>query len=162
MATPPGKGKLVGAVGVTAAAAILALVQPWEGKRNDPYADIRGIPTVCFGETQVKMRHYSDAECQTMLEDHLADSYAKPVLKRNPELRGRPYQLAAASSLAYNIGPANYARSAVAKDFSAGQWRAACDAFLPWHFAAGKPVQGLLNRRNAERRVCLTGLKGAT
>lgn len=151
------KGPLIATVGVTAAAAILALVQPWEGKRNDPYKDIVGVWTVCYGETQAAMHHYSNAECEAMLEKRLVD-YAKPVLKRNPELRGRSYQLAAAVSLNYNIGPTNYAKSTAAKRFSAHDWRGACDAFLQWRFAGGKPVQGLLNRRKAERTVCLTGI----
>lgn len=152
-----GKGKLIAAIGATAAAAVLALVQPWEGQRNDPYQDIVGVWTVCYGETRAPMRHYTDAECSDMLAESLS-GYGKTVLERNPELRGHPYQLAAAASLTYNIGGTNYRRSTVAKRFSAGDWRGACDAFLAWHYAGGKPVKGLLNRRNAERRVCLTDI----
>jgi lysozyme len=154
-----GKDKLVATLGAAAAAAVLALVQPWEGKRNDPYPDLLagGLLTVCYGETRVAMRHYTDAECSDMLANSLS-SYGKTVLERNPELRGHPYQLAAAASLTYNIGGANYRRSTVAKRFSAGNWRGACDAFLAWRYANGRPVQGLLNRRNAERKVCLEGL----
>jgi lysozyme len=160
MAQPKnGRAKLIATVGISAAALVSALVAGFEGKRNDPYNDLiaGGIPTVCFGETNVPMRHYSDAECEDMLQSHLAD-YSAAVLKRNPELRNWPYQLAAAVSLEYNIGAANYARSTVARDFSNGNWTAACDAFLQWKYANGKMVPGLLNRRKAERAVCLKGL----
>ena len=92
-----------------------------------------------------------------MLADGLAD-FAAPVLKRNPELAGHPAQVAAATSLAYNIGADAYARSTVARRFSAGNWRGACDAFLSWNRAGGRVVPGLVRRREAERTICLRGL----
>jgi lysozyme len=92
-----------------------------------------------------------------MLAGSLAD-YAQAVLVRNPELRGHPNQLAATVSLSYNIGNSAYARSTVAKRFSAGRWRDACNGFLAWSYAGGRQVNGLLNRRKAERLICLTDL----
>lgn len=144
-----------------AIAAALAIATPfvagWEGKRNDPYRDIVGLMTVCYGETKVEMRRYSDAECTAMLEKSLV-GYVEPVLKRNPQLASHPYQLAAATSLAYNIGNANYARSTVAKRFDRGDYVGACNAMLMWNKAGGRVVKGLVNRRKAERELCLRGL----
>lgn len=151
------KGGLVAVVGATAAGLLVTTVGQWEGKRNDPYRDLIGKWTVCYGETRVAMRRYSDAECEAMLAEGLVD-FAEPVLKRNPELKGHPYQLAAAVSLSYNIGSAAYNRSTVARRFSSGDWRGACDAFLMWNKAGGRVVQGLVNRRRAERKLCLEGL----
>lgn len=152
-----GKGKLIALIGAAAAAVLVPLVGNFEGKRNDPYRDIVGVMTVCYGETRVQMRRYSDAECSQMLSEGLVD-FAKPVLARNPELAGRPNQLAAAISLSYNIGAASYARSTVARRFSAGNWRGGCDAFLAWDMAGGRHVAGLARRRQAERAICLRGL----
>lgn len=153
-----GRQRLNKAVGGAGAATLLiSLVAGFEGKRNDPYLDIVGKATVCYGETRVAMRRYSDAECDDMLADGLAD-FAWPVLKRNPELAGHTPQLVAAVSLAYNIGGANYAKSTVARRFSAGDWRGACDAFMRWTNAGGRVVQGLVRRRAAERELCLRGL----
>lgn len=154
---PSGKGRLIALVGTAAAGLMITTVGMWEGKRNDPYRDIVGVMTVCFGETRVEMRRYSDAECEDMLANGLAD-FAKPVIERNPELIGRPNQLAAATSLAYNIGSANYHRSTVAKRFSRRDWRGACDAFLLWNKAGGKVVKGLTRRREHERQICMRGL----
>lgn len=148
---------LAALIGTGAAAALVALVGAWEGKSNDPYRDIVGVWTVCYGETQEPMRRYSDKECSDMLATRLAD-YAGPVLQRNPELAGHDNQVIAASSLAYNIGAANYAKSTVARRFSARDWKGACDAFLMWNRAGGRVVNGLDNRRRAERAVCLRGL----
>ncbi|WP_374414300.1 lysozyme [Novosphingobium colocasiae] len=172
----PAKKPLAVLIGTGAAATLIAFVGSWEGKRNDPYQDIVGVWTVCYGETRAPMRHYTDAECSEMLGNRLTD-YAAPVLARNPELKGHDNQVVAASSLSYNIGAANYARSTVAKRFSAGRWREACDAFLAWGgvtYSKKQPgkvcvkrttkpgwvcqVSGLLNRRKAERAVCLRGL----
>lgn len=148
---------LAALIGTGAAAALVALVGAWEGKSNDPYRDIVGVWTVCYGETQAPMRRYTDKECSDMLATRLAD-YAGPVLQRNPELAGHDNQVIAASSLAYNIGAANYAKSTVARRFSVRDWRGACDAFLMWNRAGGRVVKGLDNRRRAERAVCLKGL----
>jgi lysozyme len=152
-----GHKRLVAIAGTSAAALMLAIVPPWEGKRNDPYQDIVGVWTVCYGETRVPMRRYSDAECDEMLAQGLGD-FAQGVLKRNPNLRDRPNQLAAATSLAYNIGVGAYNHSTVARRFDAGDWRGGCDAILMWNKAGGKVVRGLVNRRNHEREICLKGL----
>ena len=153
----PKRKKVGQVIGASAAAILIATVARWEGKSNDPYMDIIGVQTVCYGETHVQMREYTDAECTDMLERSLT-GYAEPVLKRNPELAGHPYQLAAATSLAYNIGNGNYAKSTVSRRFSQGRWREACDAFLMWSKAGGRPIAGLLNRRRGERRLCLVGI----
>jgi lysozyme len=159
METRTGKGRagLIAVVGACAAAIMTPLVAGWEGKRNDPYLDIVAVQTVCYGETRVRMRRYSDAECEDMLADALGE-FAVEVLARNPELLQRPHVLAAATSLAYNIGSAAYRQSSAARHFSAGRWRAGCDAILLWRRAGGKVIRGLVKRRRAERAICLEGL----
>lgn len=154
----PGMKKLVAVVG-TAALGTVAVVAQFEGKSNEPYKDrlAYDILTVCYGETRVEMRRYTDAECDDMLAEGLTD-FAKGVLERNPELKGHDAQLLAATSLAYNIGLGAYRRSTVAKRFSAGNWKGACNAFLMWRFAGGREVRGLKLRREKERAICLRGL----
>ena len=150
--------RLIGLLGIPAAALVTGMVALWEGKSNDPYNDLIGVATVCYGETRVEMRHYTDEECADMLQEGLA-AFAGPVLKRNPNLKNRPNQLAAAVSLAYNIGPANYNRSTVARRFSQGRWKEGCDAFLMWNRAGGQVVKGLVRRREYERAICLADLE---
>lgn len=151
------RSKLTKAVGGASIAALLiGVVAKFEGKSNDPYADLIGKATVCYGETNVQMRRYSDAECQDMLAGSLAD-YAQSVKAVNPTLSGP--QLVAATSLTYNIGTRAYARSNVARLFKIGRTRDACNAFLRFSYAGSKQVPGLLKRREEERRICLTGVK---
>lgn len=146
---------------VAALAAMLAVATPivskWEGKSNDPYLDIVKVKTVCYGETNVPMRRYTDAECTAMLQKSLG-GYGEAVIKRNPNLQYRPFQWAAATSLSYNIGNGAYAGSTVAKRFQAGDFKGACDGFLAWRYAGGREVVGLKRRREDERQLCLLGL----
>jgi lysozyme len=140
------------------------LIAPWEGKRNDPYLDIVKVPTVCYGETQVAMRRYSDAECASMLGDAVGGRYAPKVYACVPGLRTRPYPAAASISLAYNIGTAGFCRSTAARRFNAGDWRGGCTAFGSWvkvtdrRTGKARVVPGLVNRRRAEIVICLKGV----
>lgn len=151
---PPGRKRLAAVVGASAVAGLIAVVAQFEGHSNDPYRDLVGVLTVCAGETRVPMRRYSDAECEDMLANGLAD-FAGPVLKRNPELRGHDAQVISAISLSYNIGSKAYAGSTVARLFSEGRWISACNAFRSWVYAGGRRVPGLVNRREKERLICL-------
>ena len=119
-----------------------------------------GIPTVCWGDTKnVQMgKRQTDAQCDDRLERQLI-AHARPVLACTPQLAGHPAQLAAAVSLAYNIGTGAYCGSTVARRFKAGDWRGGCEAMLAWNRAGGRVVAGLVRRRQAERAICLTGLR---
>jgi len=155
------KGKMgVGGAAVAAAMAIaVPVVSQWEGKRNDPYNDIIGVRTVCYGETQgIQERRYSDAECKAMLMKRLERDYMKPVLECTPSLADMPEILAAASSLAYNIGTTAYCRSTADRRFDAGDYKGGCDALMSWVYAGGKRIKGLENRRKAERDLCMKGV----
>jgi lysozyme len=131
------------------------LVSRWEGRSLDPYQDIVGVWTVCYGETRVPMRRYSSSECKVMLDAAKYRDFGPAVIRCTPGIADKPPVLLASISLAYNIGSAAYCRSTVARRFNAGDIKGGCDAFLMWRFAGGREVRGLLNRRLDERRVCL-------
>lgn len=149
--------------GAVAAALALAvpLISKWEGRSIDPYQDIVGVWTVCDGETRVEMRRYTAEECDAMTRK-AAGEFAEQVLRCTPGLRNRPRQLAAATSLAYNIGARAYCNSTAARRFNRGDLRGGCEAFTRWVYAGDRFVQGLANRREDERRLCLSDLPPAT
>lgn len=153
------KRTLAAVVGFLAAGIVTATVHTWEGRELTAYRDIAGYWTICDGDTSdVRPGQIAThAECDDRLERQLI-AHAEPVLVCVPELAGRPYQLAASVSLAYNIGTGAFCRSTVAKHFRAGRWREGCNGFLAWRYAGGREVQGLLNRRREERALCLRGL----
>ncbi len=158
-ATRDGSGKGL-AIGAVATALLLAtpIVAKWEGLRTKPYLDPIGIPTVCYGETKVAMRPYTVAECKAMLTRALESRYAPGVYRCVPALRNRPYQAAAAISLTYNIGEGAFCKSSIAKRFQAGDYRGGCQRFGLYVYAGGRKLQGLVNRRADETRLCMTGL----
>lgn len=143
-------------VGIAAALAIaVPLIGQWEGKRNDPYQDIVGVWTVCYGETRnIERRRYSDAECEAMLTEATTE-FAEGVLHRNPNLADHPHALAAATSLAYNVGINAYSGSTAARRFERGDIAGGCEAMTWWNKAGGRVVRGLVNRRRAEYQICM-------
>ena len=153
------KRTLAGVVGAGACALLLAIIPQHEGKRNVGYLDPVGIATKCMGDTTdvVIGRVYTDAECLASMERQLI-AHADGVLACTPGLKGHDNQLAAAVSLAYNIGVGAYCKSTVAKRFGAGDLKGGCAAITLYNKAGGKVLPGLVRRRAAERALCEKGL----
>lgn len=149
--------------GSAALAAAIALIGTWEGVRTVAYKDIVGVPTVCFGETRgVKMGdRYTMEECRAMLGDGIVEFEAgmRKCLTNPDTVPEKTY--VSFLSVSYNIGIGAFCKSTIARKANAGDYRAACDALLAWNKAGGRVVQGLVNRRADERRICLSGLKAA-
>ena len=150
-----------GAAGAAAAVAIaLPVVMQWEGVSLRAYKDrlAYGIPTVCYGETVgVDLnKTYTMQECADMLKARLPEyqTRIRSCLKRDipASVEG------ALIVLGYNIGTSGVCNSTALRKINAGDIRGGCDAFLMWTKAGGQFRQGLLNRRKAERKLCLEGL----
>ena len=149
-----------------AVAAMLAIATPfvagWEGLRTTPYRDSVNVLTVCIGETNVPMRKYTEAECHRMFDKSFM-TYANRVKHHSPGIEDSPYEWAAHSSLAYNIGTGAYGRSSPSRLFNAGRRVEACRSFSLWNKAGGRVLPGLQYRRDGqgrrigEREICLAG-----
>lgn len=158
-ARPSFKGKPRMALGTTVAALAIATVGHFEGLRTEPYRDIIGVPTICYGETRgVTMDdHATREECDAMLVQGLQD-FERGVMGCTtatlPDSR-----LVAVVSFAYNVGIGAYCQSSVARKLNAGDVKGGCNALLLYNKARknGKltPVKGLTARRNAERDLCM-------
>lgn len=75
----------------------------------------------------------------------------------NPDaIPDKPY--VAFLSLSYNIGTAGFCRSSLPRYINAGDIRTACNLLPAFNRAGGRVVQGLVNRRRAEQKLCLEGL----
>lgn len=154
------KTKAIGATSAAVLAASVAFIQPWEGLYTDPYYDIVGVKTVCYGETAADNvdlnRSYTKQECADMLRHSLVkyDNGVKNCLTRDiPD-----GMHVAFISVAYNIGVQGFCGSSMARLTNSGDLKGACDALLRWNKAGGQEIKGLTNRRNAERVVCLKGI----
>lgn len=153
------KRKLIGG-GVVAGVIALALpmIQQWEGRSLVAYPDIVGVATICDGETRgVQMGDRATPEdCDRMTAAAVAEFEAaiRPCLPDDLPVKMR----AAFVVTAYNIGSAGFCRSTMSRRAKAGDLRGACDALMMWTKAGGREVRGLVNRRTAERRLCLEGV----
>ena len=133
----------------------IAAVGAYEGLRLNSYPDVVNVATICYGETKnVKLG-------QTATKEDCDAKLAARLVEFNDGVNScvtwnlRDNERAAAVSLAYNIGVGAFCQSTVVRRFNAGDKAGACDAFLMWNRAGGKVVQGLVNRRQKEREMCL-------
>lgn len=135
------------------AALAVVLVGGFEGLRTQAYRDAVGIPTLCYGETRgVKMTDKRTVnECKEMLEERLLE-FHEGVQKciKAPMSDNRR---AAVVSFAYNVGTGALCRSTFADRLNRGDPNA-CDELLKWTKAGGRELKGLVNRRQAERKLC--------
>lgn len=149
----PANRWLVGAVG----ASLIAAASLWEGTEYTAYSDIVGVLTVCQGYTGsdiVQGKRYTSAECDALLTKELG-KHSKAVLEcvKVPLQR---HQYDAFVLFSYNVGSNAFCTSnTVLKPLNAGNYQAACDGLLKWTYAKGRYIQGLMNRRVYERKMCM-------
>lgn len=160
--TPQRPGIATAAFTALALAIATWFVAPWEGLRRTVYRDIVGIPTVCYGHTgsSVVMGQpvRTPEECKALLTGDLQTAYA--AVQRCITHPLYPEQAAAFTSLVFNAGPRAVCGSTLQREANAGRVVQACGQILRWVYAGGQKVQGLVNRRQAEYRLCMKPVGG--
>ncbi|EDK4012688.1 lysozyme, partial [Salmonella enterica subsp. enterica] len=128
------KALLAGGVSaIVIAAAMLGGNGGLEGRRHEPYRDVAGVLTVCDGHTGkdiVPGKHYTDAECDALLNKDLALVAVRidPLIKASIPNSER----AALYSFAYNVGVGAFARSTLLKKLNTGDQAGACNELKRW------------------------------
>ena len=143
--------------------AAVALVRPFEGYAKAlpdggcrAYADpgTGGRPwTIGWGSTGVDItqdtvwtREQADARLANELH-----GFAAAVCKLSPSMLGeQDRRLAALISFAYNCGTGNYRVSTLKRRVDAADWPGAREEIIKWNKAAGRVLNGLTKRRQAE------------
>lgn len=147
---------------VTWIAICTPLVAAWEGLYLRTYKDklAHDLLTVCYGATKAELPDisitdvYTKEECQQLLADALP-RYYRGIAKCVDMSKLTEHQKAAAVSLAYNVGIRATCKSTFLQKLGEGDPKA-CDYILRYNKASGRIVQGLINRRMAERKICYT------
>lgn len=157
------KNKVIGSAVAGAMAIAVPFLNEHEGVEYKPYKDVAGVWTICAGVTGpdvVLGKVYTQRECDALLMKHLAihQRAVDSALKAEVPVSTR----AALYSLSYNIGTNAMRNSTVIRRMNRGDIRGGCEAFSMWNKITikGKKVvsKGLVNRRNAEIKLCVSEL----
>ncbi|MBU3655322.1 MAG: lysozyme [Alphaproteobacteria bacterium] len=144
------------------------------GKTSDTlgiYLDVAGNPTACYGrlltptQAQAYRQQHPDGIPKTLCAQWLKQdtiTAMRTVLEQsNPTVPMKSGELAALTSLTYNIGEENLGKG-LRKNLATGNYEAAT-SLLPQYNKAViggilQPVLGLTNRRQAEVHIATSGL----
>jgi lysozyme len=128
------------------------LIEQWEGRELQAYKDGGGVWTIGVGHTATAKKGMviDEAECDRLFDLDLEDHCIDPLLG---DVQTNQDQYDAMSSLAFNIGLTRFANSTVLKRHKMQNYMGAANAFLLWKFDNGRIINGLLRRREAERKL---------
>jgi lysozyme len=143
----------------------VALIKHYESLSLVAYLCPAGVPTIGWGTTTgvtsmdvIDRRSITVAEAESLFEKDV-DSFAMKVSSLCIRNQPNSNELAAMTSLAYNIGIGAFAKSTVLKAHERGDSVAAAAAFELWNKARvnGKlqVLRGLVARRAAEKSLYL-------
>lgn len=139
----------------------LDLIKQFESFRAAPYLCSAGVPTIGYGTTvypngiKVKLSDQKITQqlAETFLQHHVnviekdVSKLVKVTLTQN--------QFDALVSFAYNVGLGAFRDSTLLKLLNSGDIDGASKQFERWNKAGGKIVDGLTNRRKAEKVLFL-------
>ena len=144
------------------------LCKPFEGyARRLSNGDCHAYPdpgtgaepwTIGWGSTGHEVKQdtvWTQQQAEESLNNHLLH-FCVGVLKLSPTLLQEPSRrLAAIISFAYNCGLGNYRISTLKKRVDAKDWHGAREEIVKWNKAAGRVLNGLTRRRQAEAQLLI-------
>jgi lysozyme len=142
----------------------VAFIKPWEGLWTTAQVDTIGTGRPCHLLLRPNRRVRQGQGGQKFTPQQCSDLLAKSLPKYFDAIAAcikvpiSDKEFAAYGSFAYNIGSAGACRSSAFARLNRGDHRGACDALMQWVKAQGRVVKGLVNRRTAERKLCLEGI----
>lgn len=149
------KQKVTAVASAGAVSIALTVIGYFEGVRYEPYRDVAGVLTVCYGHTGkdiIQGKRYTQQECDALLQnDFIKTQQRVDALIKVPL---DDYTKAALYSFAFNVGTTAFARSTLLKKLNAGDRAGACEEMKRWIYAGGKVWRGLVSRREAESALC--------
>ena len=134
----------------------LSLIRRFEGLRLNAYDDVGGKPTVGYGHLikagenlDVITKDQAEAilESDVLLTAKCVTNLVRAAIAQN--------EFDALVCFSYNLGCRALQNSTLLKRVNIDDMEGAAEQFLRWDMAAGKVVQGLTNRRIAERALFL-------
>jgi|SRR5581483_1642701 lysozyme len=131
----------------------LHLTEQFEGCRREAYQDSRGIWTCGYGHTRGvgPGTVVTQAQAEEWLAEDVAEAeHAVNALVKVPLTQG---QFDALVDFTFNLGAGTLERSTLLRLLNEKRYDYVADQFLAWDHAAGREVDGLKRRREAEREM---------
>lgn len=136
------------------AAGLVGLVS-YEGYTDRAVIPVKGdVPTIGFGTTS-GVKPGDRITPPVALARAMRDvTKFEGAVKECVTVPLHQHELDAYVSLAYNIGPTAFCNSTLVKKLNTNDYAGACAEISKWNRQGGRVLQGLVNRRAAERAMC--------
>jgi lysozyme len=145
---------VIGALTLSASALVGIAVH--EGYRGEAYTPVKGdVPTIGFGTTAGVKPGDRIEPVQALVRKLQDVQRFEGALKQCVRVPLHQYEYDAWMQFTYNVGPSAFCNSTALRKLNSGDYAGACDEMLRWVYVDGRKVQGLVNRREAERQLCL-------
>jgi lysozyme len=136
---------------------LIELIKFHEGWRAVAYLDPVNVWTIGWGRTEgvYETEQTTPEHEMRWLHDtlgYISDSIIEIV---NDDVALSQNQLDALTSFCYNLGVNAFRKSTLLVRLNAQDFGGAADEFGRWIFAGGKPLRGLIIRREAEKNLFL-------
>jgi GH24 family phage-related lysozyme (muramidase) len=152
------------------------LAKPFESLYLDAYWDPHpdGFPTQGYGRLLSRYslkKHLSEGKTLKQANDWLKQTYPRiteytaeewltedlektnKAVKRLVKVYINPFQEAALTDFAFNVGAGNLQASTLLRLLNRSDYLGAANEFPKWKFAGGKILNGLVRRRTAEKEM---------
>lgn len=137
-----------------------ALIRHFEGCRLRPYLCPAGVPTIGYGATRyvdgraVRLIDppITEAQAEAILLHQVRRQFLPAVVRMCPTIVD-PMMLAAIIDFTFNLGSGRLRASTLRRRILARRWETVPTELRKWVFAAGRRLNGLVRRREAECRL---------
>ena len=147
----------------------LDIIKQYEGFREKAYSSIEGgTYTIGYGTTRINNSPVTAGlvitkqKAEELLLDHI-NTVDLPAIKSNVRVLITQSMLDALVCISYNIGTGALKKSTLISDLNSEKYVQAASRFMDWNKVNGKVLNGLTNRRLAEKNLFLKdGIPDAT
>ena len=136
---------------------LLALIRLFEGLRLRAYLCPTGVPTIGYGQTgpSIKLGVVWTIEKAEIALVKFAGICVCQTIALCPTIIDDSGKITALADFVYNLGSARLAGSTLRRKVNKRQWEAASIELTKWVRAGGIKLNGLILRRELERRLFL-------
>lgn len=144
-------------MGFTTSQTGINLIKSFESLQLKAYQDSVGVWTIGYGHTSGVYEGMTITELQAEAYLRSDLTTAENAVNTKVTYSIVQHQFDALVSFTFNVGTSNFGSSTLLKKLNAGDVSVAADQFDVWIYAGGKVLNGLVNRRVAEKELFLNG-----